>query len=101
MHSKSGNAPGFLANLGVVRTLADMRGALVLCLLLTATSAACRPEDNRVHGNNAELFLGTLDPSARQCAANALPSERLESALTSLCKLPHHGALSLLDLEQL
>ena len=101
MHSESGNAPGFLGTLGGVRTLADMRGMLVLCLLLAAGAVACSPEGNRVHGTNAELFLGTLDPSARQCAANALPSERLESALTTLCKLPHHGALSLLDLEQL
>jgi len=96
----SSNAPAFLANLISMRSLSGKVG-VVLAILVAALAGSCAPEDLRVHGTNAELFLATLDPSARACASNALPSERLESALGTLTKLPHHGPLSLLDLEQL
>jgi hypothetical protein len=62
---------------------------------------ACGGGGSASHGENAKRFLAALDPSARECVANAIPADRLESTLESLTKLPHEGPLTFHDLEQL
>lgn len=102
MQRESGVPTDFLANLeGVRKRTMTLGGHLVAAAAVTLLVAACEPRDERLVGTQSELFLAALNPSARECVSNALPKERLESALAALATLPHSGPLVLHDLEQL
>ena len=102
MQRESGVPTFFVANLEAVgqRDMTTVAG-LVAVAAASMWLGACDRGNERPVGTHAEIFLGALNPSARECVSNALPDERLESVLATLSTLPHRGPLVLYDLEQL